>query len=136
MKSSTFLLGQRIAVYAAGGLLIAFGLCALISEMLTKHSATAMVCFGYAFSGVMILYGITICVTTRFHYLGGFLTYLGVVMIGVALVFAAIMLDGYIQDNVVLTNGYALAGFVFLLGCYCFVAGHIRHRRKQRELLS
>ena len=130
MKAWSFVQVRRIAAYVLGALCIAFGLSGLVSDHVMPMGKDAMVCSGDTFSVVVMLWGGILCLITRFHYASGIWTVLGSILVGVAMILASIMVDAYAESHTLLLNGFGVAGFVFVLGCYCLVAGHIRQQRK------
>ncbi|MGA2028854.1 MAG: hypothetical protein ABSG87_02120 [Verrucomicrobiota bacterium] len=147
MRIPTFKLVQQLVAYLLGIFLIGWGLWCFGYELLypteTAKEAVAAnkALFIYApnmFCGVIICWGVILILTTYYHYAGGIWTYLGAILVGLSMMFAALTLDGHLTSNTpfkVLFICLAMALFVFILGCCSLVAGQIRHRSKQRELL-
>jgi hypothetical protein len=151
MRTPSFRLLRRVIVYLIGAFLIGWGLCCLGYEGLfpTQMMRDAMeankALFIYApsmFSGVIVCWGVLLVVATYSHYRGGVWTPLGAALMGLSMIFGALGVDTYSTEIghsprstsvMILVTWLAAAAFVFLLGFYSLAAGHIRHRRMQRE---
>jgi len=145
MRIPAFRLVRYVVAYLLGAFLIGWGLWCFGYELLYPEQtvkdaeAANKALYIYApnmFCGVIIFWGVILVLTTYRHYRGGIWTYLGAVLIGLSMIFAALTVDGYLIGGTrfeVLFTSLAIALFVLLLGCYSLVAGQIRHRRKQRE---
>lgn len=132
MTSTRFALIRRTGGYVLGAMLTLFGVCGLIGDAVAAPSESDMVYFSRAFCGVMILCGVGLCLGTWRRYEGGSPTFIGVTLVGVSVIFAGILLDGYVQEHRLLLNWFAVAGFVFVLGDCFLVAGHLRHQCARR----
>jgi len=151
MRTPSFRLLRRVIAYLIGAFLIGWGLCCLgyeglfPAQMMRDAMEANKALFVYApsmFSGVIVCWGVLLVVATYRYYRGGFWTYLGAALMGLSMIFGALGVDCYFTGVghstgssrvVILTIWLAVATFVFLLGCYSLVGGHVRHRRIQRE---
>jgi hypothetical protein len=136
---------RRLVAYLLGAFLIGWGFCCFVYELLypaevVKEAVAAnKALFLYApnmFCGVIICWGLILVLITYYNYAGGIWTYLGAILIGFSMMFAALTVDGYLTTGApfkVLFICLAMVMFVLLLGCSSLVAGQIRHRRKQKQ---
>jgi membrane-bound ClpP family serine protease len=146
VKSNSRKFLQRLVAYLLGAFLIGWGFWCFGYELLypaevVKEAVAAnKVLFLFApnmFCGVIICWGVILVLTAYYHYAGGIWTYLGAVLIGLSMMFAALTVDDYLTSGSslqVLFICLAVVVFIFLLGCSGLVAGQIRHRHKQKKL--
>jgi 4-hydroxybenzoate polyprenyltransferase len=134
-----------VIAYLLGAFLVGWGLWCFGYELLypaqtVRESVEAnKALFIYTpnmFCGVIVCWGVILILTTYRHYRGGIWTYLGAVLIGLSMIFAALAVDGHFTGGapvMVYVLILMAVAFVFLLGCGSLFAGQIRHRRKCGE---
>jgi hypothetical protein len=140
-----------VITYLLGAFLIGWGLCVFGYELLYPASVVrdaeaannALIVYApNMFCAVIICWGAILISAASHRYRGGIWTYLGAVLIGLSMILIALSADFYLTGIVhsrrnggaeILIICLAVAIFIFLLGCYSLVAGHIRHSRIQRE---
>ena len=134
---------RRVAAYLLGAFLIGWGLWCFGYELLyptqvvrgaVEANEALYIYAPNMFCGVIICWGVILVSATYSHYRGGIWAFLGAVLVGFSMIFAAFMVDVHFTGGTTVM-AYVIAlsadAFVFLLACGSLVAGHMRHRRKR-----
>src|SRR5258708_6469084 len=97
MRIPTLKLVRHLVAYLLGAFLIGWGLWCFGYELLfpadVAREAANRALFLYApnmFCGVIICWGAILVLTSYYHYAGGIWTYLGAILIGLSMMFAAL----------------------------------------------
>jgi hypothetical protein len=137
---------RKVVAYLLGAFLIGWGVWCFGYELLYPAKAWAeseasgnkgIIFAPNTFCGVIILWGVILVLITNRHYAGGIWTYLGVLLIGLALILFALAVDFYLTKphGQIFIGPLVISAVVFQLGCYSVMGGRIRNERMRNEAL-
>lgn len=132
MQDSRFKIVRRTSAYMAGGLFIALGIILFLAEFIAGKGHPSHF-LGYVAAAVFLTWGMLLCLAVKLHDGGGVWSLVGVTLVALAIIFAAILLDIYLKDMRLISPviDLSLVAAFWGGGCYCLVWGHMRHHRRK-----
>jgi hypothetical protein len=137
MQKSGFTLLSRAASYFLGVALLLFGIVGLGIEIEQAQPSSSNI-NGYALNIMCIVCGALICIATRLQYGGGLWFVFGVILVSIAIIVTHGLLEVFMRGKHLLApaTSYSRIGTVWIVGVFCLVMGHMRHRKKRQSQLN
>jgi glucose uptake protein GlcU len=123
---------RRTIGYAVGSLLFGLGILGFVVEV-SEGKASSTICAGYMMSGVFLIAGTFLLLAVWSHYGGGIYSFIGATLIALVMMHIGFTMDKYLRGRYYLSPFTAIlpVAIGWVIGCYCLVWGHMRHRRKK-----
>jgi hypothetical protein len=120
--------------YFIGAGIVAFGVGGFFVEM-GKRDPSGKFFSGFALAGTIIAIGLLLILSTRFRYMGGLWSSLGVFLVIFGFTGFATTLDNVRMGRRRAENGFLLAALLIVAGTFFLLLGHMRHRRKRNKAI-